>query len=257
MILLIYDTKWRISNDIIGALGSANMTPFVHLPHPIQSASIPLTFCLLGVLFVSVSLMLALKALLVSRDRKLAGTENTFKFLWDYLSDDWLLGRTASRLFALSAIVVTAGTITTIMLFLSAPDQPGTVGEAFENVAIFILTFSMFLFLARKGQVMSKLDAIVGTTLGMMLIFLPPNQPKALSQELWTVADLILWASTFFLLSGMWQFWSRMDKRNPRLRKRWFLLLLLGMPYAAIGYYLAVYRPLTRKQYAELAKADL
>ncbi len=60
--------------------------------------------------------------------------------------------------------------------------------------------------------------------------------------------------SVFFLWDGMKQFWLRCDQSSKAFRRFTFWLMLLGLWYGALIYYLIVYLPRTRKDWRELTQ---
>ncbi|SRR6266568_1988453 len=49
----------------------------------------------------------------------------------------------------------------------------------------------------------------------------------------------------FFLWGGMWRYWMNIDSSSGWLRRVWFAVLLFGVWYGAILYFLVVYLPAT------------
>jgi hypothetical protein len=54
-------------------------------------------------------------------------------------------------------------------------------------------------------------------------------------------------SSLFFLWGGMWRYWLRCDQSARILRRFTFVLLIVGICFGAIFYYLIVYLPGVRK----------
>ena len=115
-----------------------------------------------------------------------------FSFFWRRISDEWLVSRIASILFATSAVLVLA--ITPFVFgYVDFPDQ----------------------------------SVFVSVSAGALGVF----------------GGL----SIFYLWGGMWRFWIDCDQSRRIFRKVSFLLLLFGLCYGAIVYYLLVYLPAVRK----------
>jgi hypothetical protein len=57
------------------------------------------------------------------------------------------------------------------------------------------------------------------------------------------------------LIMGMWFFWVKCDPSSKRVRTVWFFILLLGLFYGAIFYYLAVYFPIVYKKLRDVKGA--
>lgn len=53
------------------------------------------------------------------------------------------------------------------------------------------------------------------------------------------------------LLLGMWLFWLKCDRSSKRVRRIWFFVLLIGLPFGALPYYLFVYLPAVRRHQLE------
>jgi len=51
----------------------------------------------------------------------------------------------------------------------------------------------------------------------------------------------------FFLWGGMWRYWIQRDRSTPAVKRIWFIILLFGIWYGAILYYLLAYLPRERK----------
>lgn len=108
--------------------------------------------------------------------------------LWRLVSNDWLVGRTASRLFAASSVIALA--TTPFSLGLTKIPQVPTL--SWTN-----------LFLAIAG--------VVGSL------------------------------SIIFLWTGMWRYWTQCDASSRAVRRIWFFVLLFGLWYGAVLYYLVRY----------------
>lgn len=57
------------------------------------------------------------------------------------------------------------------------------------------------------------------------------------------------------LLVGMWLYWLKCDASPRRTRILWFFVLLLGLSYGAIPYYLFVYIPAVRQKLGKVKGA--
>jgi hypothetical protein len=62
-----------------------------------------------------------------------------------------------------------------------------------------------------------------------------------LAQCGWGLFGVFASLSVFFLSGGMWRFWCKLDNSEPRKRKVWYWILLIGFCYGAIAYYLLIY----------------
>jgi uncharacterized membrane protein len=54
--------------------------------------------------------------------------------------------------------------------------------------------------------------------------------------------------SIFFLWGGMWRYWIERDSSRKITRQIWFFVLLFGIWFGAILYYVCIYLPETRKR---------
>jgi hypothetical protein len=114
-----------------------------------------------------------------------------FPRLWDLIGDQWLMGKTAPRIFAIAAILT-----------------------------VVVPTLVAFDVLQDTG---------------------------ALSQVFWAIAGVLTALSIFFLWSGMWRFWRKVDQSSRFARRTWFFVLLFGFWYGAVLYFIFVYlRPSSR-----------
>jgi len=87
---------------------------------------------------------------------------------------------------------------------------------------------------------------IIGTT----FVFLDgkePQQAGSIGNLLWGVGGVSAAVSVFFLWGGMWRHWISSDSSSLTTRRVWFFVLLVGLWYGAIIYYLFVYLPRTGK----------
>jgi uncharacterized BrkB/YihY/UPF0761 family membrane protein len=53
--------------------------------------------------------------------------------------------------------------------------------------------------------------------------------------------------SAFFLWGGMWKYWIVCDSSSQLSRRVWFVVLIIGLWYGAVLYYLFVYLPDVQK----------
>jgi hypothetical protein len=104
---------------------------------------------------------------------------------WSWVSDEWLVSKTASRLFGAAAILILATTPLQFGLEKS-PSSPWTT---------WVL-------------------AIFGATGAL---------------------------SIFFLWSGMWRHWTQCNTSRRAVKRGWFFVLLFGLWWGAVVYYLVAY----------------
>ena len=64
-----------------------------------------------------------------------------------------------------------------------------------------------------------------------------------LIETLWGIAGVLAGLSVFFIWSGMWRFWTKLDRSSAFARRCWFAVMLVGFWYGAILYFLFVYIP--------------
>jgi uncharacterized membrane-anchored protein len=90
----------------------------------------------------------------------------------------------------------------------------------------------------------------VATSLIAMITFVPfvrvSRNPPPLGNILLGLIGVLAGLSVFFLWSGMWRYWIRRDASSRSARRIWFIILLVGIWYGAVVYYLFVYLPTTR-----------
>jgi hypothetical protein len=118
-----------------------------------------------------------------------------FSRLWNRIGDRWLVGRSASNMFAAAAILVVL--VTALLAFNMAQDT-GLLSEVF-----------------------------------------------------WAIAGVLSGLGAFFIWSGMWRFWSRLDQSSRFARRVWFFMLLIGLWYGAVLYFVLVYMRSPRTSFAE------
>jgi hypothetical protein len=118
-----------------------------------------------------------------------------FSRLWGYVGDRWLVSRSASTMFAATAILIVS---VTLLLALNVTRDTG------------------------------------------------PS-----SDVLWAIAGVLSGLGAFFIWSGMWRFWNRLDQSSRSARRLWFFVLLIGFWYGAILYFVFVYLRSVRTPLAE------
>jgi hypothetical protein len=73
-----------------------------------------------------------------------------------------------------------------------------------------------------------------------------------LTETAWGTAGVLAGVSVFFIWSGMWRYWTKLDRSSRFARRCWFVVLLLGLWYGAILYFIFVYIPYcVRASYAQ------
>lgn len=111
-----------------------------------------------------------------------------FLFLWENVTDEWLVSRTACAFFG---------------------------GAAFLGVAL--------------------------TTL---LVAVPPHgEPTLALRVAWGALGVLGTLGLFFLWSRMWIFWKKYDSSSRWVRRLFFAILLVGLCYGAVLYFLLVFLP--------------
>lgn len=100
----------------------------------------------------------------------------------------------------------------------------------------------------RAATTMFSSSAVLIIVLTLILILAPPDETSLPSRIVWAIGGILLGSSIFFLWSGMWRFWTKFDQSSRITRKLCFLLLLVGLWYGAVVYFLAVYVPWSRQQ---------
>jgi hypothetical protein len=127
---------------------------------------------------------------------KLVHTSAMFPRFWNLIDDQWLTGRTASKLFTVAAIFTV---VVPTLIYLDIAQGPGVLSQVFWGIAGVLTAFSMV-----------------------------------------------------FLWSGMWRFWSKLDQSSRYARRIWFFVLLFGLWYGAVLYFIFVYlRPSSRRLLVE------
>ena len=116
-------------------------------------------------------------------------------FIWRRIDDNWVVSRSAAKLFAVSSIVILAMT-------------------------------------------------------GFFFLNINASELGTLSNALLAAGGVCAAASVFFLWGGMWKYWMRFESSSPSARRAWLLLLVVGLWYGAILYY--VFRYLGHRESADL-----
>jgi hypothetical protein len=89
-----------------------------------------------------------------------------------------------------------------------------------------------------------------------MIGVLKVNDVGVLSRIVWGSAGVLGSLSVFFLWSGMWRYWTRIDESSKAGRRFWFCILLVGLWYGAALYYALIYVPQVRKYWGSKAEGD-
>jgi len=106
--------------------------------------------------------------------------------IWDRIGNEWLVGKTASILFGISAIIIIAMTPIWFGLMV-IPDATWW------------------------GDLLLAIFGVISTIGG------------------------------FFLWLGMWRHWAKCNQSKPIIKRLWFLILIFGLWYGAIAYYILAY----------------
>jgi uncharacterized BrkB/YihY/UPF0761 family membrane protein len=59
----------------------------------------------------------------------------------------------------------------------------------------------------------------------------------------WGILGVTLPVAAFFLLIGMWKYWMRVDDSRARVKRLWFVILLVGICWGSCLYCYCVYLP--------------
>jgi hypothetical protein len=81
------------------------------------------------------------------------------------------------------------------------------------------------------------------------------NDFGLLSRILWGSAGVLGSLSVFFLWSGMWRYWTRIDESSKAGRRFWFCILIVGVWYGAALYYGLVYVPQVKTHWGNRTEA--
>jgi len=76
----------------------------------------------------------------------------------------------------------------------------------------------------------------------------PIQDIGVISRTLWGIFGALAAVSIFFLWGGMWRYWIDCDPTSRMSRRVWFAILIVGLWYGAILYYVCVFLPTTRKK---------
>ena len=136
----------------------------------------------------------------IAKAPRCSGATIMFNFFWERQGNAWLVSRTASRMFAVSAAVI--------------------------------------------------------VTLTLILLMAPPDESSLGSRILWGIGGVALALSIFFLWSGMWRFWSRLDRSSQTIRRLWFAILVVGLWFGGVLYYVCVYYPWFRRNSASIPEGQ-
>lgn len=97
------------------------------------------------------------------------------------------------------------------------------------------------------SKVSSRLLAVSSALTVAVTLLLYSNFINQHSGAPWSVFYAILGVSgalsIFFLWGGMWRYWLLGEPSNRFARRIWFAILILGLWYGAVLYYLLVYLP--------------
>jgi membrane protease YdiL (CAAX protease family) len=84
-----------------------------------------------------------------------------------------------------------------------------------------------------------------------------PTGSTAWSKTLWGGVGVLTGLSVFFVWSGMWRFWTKLDNSSRPARRVWFIILLFGLWYGAVLYFLCVYTPYHLRREKNLFHEDV
>jgi hypothetical protein len=90
-------------------------------------------------------------------------------------------------------------------------------------------------------------SAVLVVVLTAGLSLLQGDMPGLLPNIFWGTIGVLGTAGAFFLWTGMWRYWMRIDSSRRAMRRIWFVLLVVGIWFGAILYYLLVYLPAVRR----------
>jgi hypothetical protein len=88
----------------------------------------------------------------------------------------------------------------------------------------------------------------------VMLGLVKINDFGLLSRIFWGTVGVLGSLGVFFLWSGMWRYWTRIDESSKTGRRFWFCILLVGLWYGAALYYGLVYLPQVKRHWGGRAK---
>ena len=108
-------------------------------------------------------------------------------------------------------------------------------------------------FATEKASVLFAVSSLLTLLLtAVLFIGIPsPSTLSTVSVVLFGVAGFVCPFAMFFLWGGMLRYWTRGEPSNRTARRVWFIVLILGLCYGAILYYLFVYMPTVRRKSGE------
>lgn len=92
----------------------------------------------------------------------------------------------------------------------------------------------------RANQLFAFFSIVIAAMTAFLLRGVGPNFPLNVGGVLAGIGVALVW-------SGMWHYWVQLDSSSRAARRIWFLVLLFGVWYGAILYYVCVYLPATRR----------
>ena len=104
---------------------------------------------------------------------------------------------------------------------------------------------------SRYASNMFAAAAILIVLVTALLAFNMAQDTGLLSEVFWAIAGVLSGPGAFFIWSGMWRFWSRLDQSSRFARRVWFFMLLIGLWYGAVLYFVLVYMRSSRTSLAE------
>jgi putative flippase GtrA len=86
--------------------------------------------------------------------------------------------------------------------------------------------------------------AFLGVALTTLLVTVPPDgEPTLALRVAWGALGVSGTMGLFFLWSGMWVFWKKCDSSSRWVRRLSFAILVVGLCYGAVVYFLLVFLP--------------
>jgi hypothetical protein len=104
---------------------------------------------------------------------------------------------------------------------------------------------------SKSASNMFAAAAILIVLVTALLAFNMAQDTGLLSEIFWAIAGVLSGLGAFFIWSGMWRFWSRLDQSSRFARRIWFFMLLIGLWYGAVLYFVLVYMRSSRTSFAE------
>lgn len=77
----------------------------------------------------------------------------------------------------------------------------------------------------------------------VILGYVEPNPASKATNLIWGILGAISPFGVFFIWTGMWRYWARVDSSPKWIRRFWFVILLCGLWCGSVLYYLFVYLP--------------